>query len=306
MSRKPLAAVIGVVLLSATLVAAQPALDARLSSLEAKVAELQTRVAVLEGAPSATPTPPAPTATASASSAWRLVFDDQFNRAVAPGHLLDGSTDGYHTADGRFAVYKSTWLDTSKNGHYDPSIASIVNGVLDLHLHTAGGYPHVFAMTALPTGATAKGGLVSMRCEVRIRADRMVGFKGVPMCGWADAAMTNDLLLTYGEIDFPESNFDRAPSAFIHRTNASGFGDQAVFPTTVSWQDWHTYTVEWIAGVSVEAFVDGASIGKTTERIPTTAMHANYQFETWTNGVLPDPAVSGHVQIDSIRIWSRA
>jgi hypothetical protein len=32
-------------------------------------------------------------------------------------------------------------------------------------------------------------------------------------------------------------------------------------------------------------------------------MHHNEQFETWTNGKMPKPTVSGHVQIDYIRMW---
>lgn len=274
-------------------------LEPRVAALEAKVADLQTRVAALESSQIPVPTP--------SPSGWTLAFEDTFNdRTTARGHFLDGSPDAYHTADGRYAVYKWGWTDTSGNGSYSPGIIEVANGLLDAYIHTpSDGKHHVAAFTALPSGATPKGGLVSMRCEVRIRADLMVGYKGVPMCGWADAATTNDLLLTYGEIDFPESNFDKPPSAFMHRTNATSFGDQAFFPTTASWQDWHTYATEWRAGESVEFFLDGVSIGKTTERIPTTAMHANFQFETWTNGTIPDSSVAGHVQIDWIRLWSR-
>ena len=80
-----------------------------------------------------------------------------------------------------------------------------------------------------------------------------------------------------------------------------------IFPisarTRASWQDWHVYTLEWRAGVSVEVFLDGRLLGKATKRIPTTPMHHNEQFETWTNGQLPDPTVAGHVQIDYIRMW---
>jgi hypothetical protein len=234
-----------------------------------------------------------------------LVFDDEFDRTVPAGHLLDGSPDGAHTADGRYLVYPSTWVDTSGNGHYDPSIISIADGMLDVELQTRDGHPRVAAFTVLPAGGTANGGLVSARYEIRIRADRMVGFKGVPLL-WADAATSNDLLKRFGEIDYPEGNFDESPAAYIHREKASRFSDQARFRTNASWQDWHVYTLEWRAGVSVDVFLDGRSIGRTTKRIPTTAMHHVQQFETWTNGKLPDPSVSGHVQIDYIRMWVRA
>lgn len=297
--------------------------DARIAALEARVAALEapsptpTPTATPTASPTVAPTPvptpvptpsPTPVPTPSPTPAvpgWTLVFEDTFDRTVLPGHLMDGSPDGFHTADGRYTVYKPTWLDTSKNGHYDPAIASIANGIFDIHIQWLNGAPHVFAMTALPQGGTAKGGLVSARYEIRIRADRMIGYKGVPML-WADAATTNDLLLQYGETDFPESNFDRSPSGYMHRTGATSFSDQFWVGTTVSWQDWHTYAVEWIAGTSVEFFLDGQSIGKTTDRVMTVAAHHNEQFETWTNGVMPDPSVSGHVQIDYIRIWKPA
>ena len=296
--------------LAITLVAAQPSTQptAYDRQQDARIAALESQLA---GQPSAIPSPsPSQSSSPSSAAGWTLAFEDTFDRTVALGHLMDGSPDGYHTADGRYVVYKSSWTDTSHNGHYDPAIASIANGIFDVHLQWLNGAPHVFAMTALPAGSTAKGGLVSMRCEVRIRADRLVGYKGVPMCGWADAATTNDLLLQYGENDFPESNFDQSPAGFMHYTDVQKDAQgkpicpcQDWYPTGVSWQDWHTYVVEWRAGQSVEFFVDGRSIGRSTSRIPTVAMHHNEQFETWTNGVLPDPAVNGHVQIDSIRIW---
>jgi hypothetical protein len=327
------AGTIGVLVLASLLIggSALPNTDARLTALEGRMTKLEARVSVLEGgspaptvapsaiatpAPSLAPTPTAspsstagPSPTSSAAAGWSLVFDDEMDRPVALGHLLDASIDAYHTSDGRYTVYKSGWLDTSKVGHYDPAIASIANGIFDIAIKTAGGYPHVFAMTALPTGSSAKGGLLSMRCEVRIRADLMIGYKGVPMCGWADAATTNDLLLQYGENDFPEANFDQSPAAYMHWTNATAFGQQDWYPTGASWQTWHTYRTDWIGtptGGSVEFSIDGRSIGKSTSRTPVSPMHANFQFETWTNGVVPDPAVTGHVQIDFIHIYSRA
>lgn len=236
---------------------------------------------------------------------WDLVFADEFDRTVAEGHFMDGSTDSYHTADGRYLVFKNGWLDTSQHGTYSQQHIFIQDNMLQIRFLTENGRPRVAALTCLPTGGSAKGGIYGMRTFLRIRADHMQHYKGVPLI-WADAATTNNLLMTYGEIDWPESSFPLLPKAYMHRTNASSLSDQFVFPapTGTRWTDWHDYEIEWIPNTSVEYFIDGVSIGKATSRIPNTPMHFNLQFETALGGEpAPAPSTTGLIQIARVAIW---
>lgn len=257
-----------------------------------------------------------PTESIPAGGNFTLVFDDQFDRTIAEGHFLDGGssyTAGaafYKTADGRYGVFKDGWKDTSTHGRYDPSIISVHDGYLDLHLQTTtksdGTWPRVATLTCLPTGSSAKGGLLGGRMRIVARADLMLHYKGVPLW-WADLATTNILLEQYGEIDWPEASFDAVPHGFMHRTNATSLSDQYVgIPVgSPSWQDWHEYITEWIPGTSVKWFLDGVQVGVTqTSRVPTVPMHFNLQFETALGGEpAPSPSTSGHVQIAEVQVW---
>lgn len=275
---------------------------------------LDTPVVAPPDPPAPPPPPPPPPpgeSTLPDMPGWHLVFYDEYDdRTVIEGHLMDGSTDNYHTSDGRYIVFKSSWTDTSGHGHYDPTVASIHDSMLDIHLHTRDGFPRVFAMTCLPQGGSAKGGVSGpFRRLVRARGDFMVGYKGVPLL-WADLATSNAGLLTYGEIDFPESDYNARPKGYVHHINAGGsnpYGDQDVWstPTGTTWQDWHDYLIDYRPGQFVEFFMDGVSIGKSTSRVPYTAMHANLQFETQLDGgrPIPSPSVDGHVYVDRVAIW---
>ena len=248
------------------LVAAQPSLEPRVAALEAKVADLQARVSALEGS--------------------TLAFSDDF-AAWDPS---------------RYFVYPSTWRDTSGNGTYSPDIISASGGLLNIAIRTENGVRKVAAFCPLPSGSLSnRGDLLGMRVEFRIRADRMLGYKGVPLLWPMSGVWPRD-----GEINWPESTFDKTPSAFMHRQGATASNDQDWYPAPAgtSWQDWHTYAIDWQPGVSAEFFIDGRSIGKSTSRVPNTAMHLVMQFETNLDGYVPDPAVAGRVQIDYLRVWS--
>ena len=258
------------------------------------------------------PPPPENLPALPAGGNFTLVFDDDFeDRTIAEGDFVDGGNpypsgaNFYKTADGLYGVYKDGWQDTSQHGRYDPSIISVHDGYLDLHIQTRDGYPRVAALTVLPTGSTAKGGLLGGRSRIVCRADLMLGYKGVPLW-WPDYATTDAHKMLYGELDGPESDFNLVPRAFSHYINASDPGEQAYFdyPPGTSWQDWHEYITEWIPGVYVKFFMDGDLVGETFTRVPTTPMHFVLQFETsLLPAPIPNPAVSGHVQIAEVQMW---
>jgi hypothetical protein len=226
---------------------------------------------------------------------WNLVFADEFDTAIARGSFAAATA-------GRYFVFPNSWKDTSRNGTYSPEIIAVQNGILDIAIGTVNGVHKVAGFSPLPAGRlSSQGDLLGMRIAFRIRADRMVGYKGVPLL-WP---MSNNWPWD-GEIDFPESSFDGKPMAFMHHQNATLGSDQDWYatPTGTSWQDWHDYVIEWVPGVRADFIIDGVSIGHSINRVPTSAMHLNMQFETQLSGGAPADSVSGNIQIDRLAVWA--
>ncbi len=90
----------------------------------------------------------------------------------------------------------------------------------------------------------------------------------------------------------------------MHRQDGTSGSDQDYYtsPAGTTWQDWHTYVIEWRAGVSCEFFLDGVSIGKSTARVPATPMHLVMQFETQLTAEKPAASTSGYVEIDYLTV----
>ena len=240
-----------------------------------------------------TPTPGASPAAFADLPGWKLVFADEFTTPIARGSFEAATAGKYYVSKG--------WRDTSGNGTYAPEIIAVENGMLDIAMGTYNGVIKVASFSPVPPGSLGRrGDLPGMRVAFRIRADRMVGFKGVPLM-WPLSGLTTD-----GEIDFPESNFDVLPRAYMHRQGATGPSDQDYYftPAGTTWQQWHDVVIEWVPGVRCEFFLDGASIGKSTNRVPSTPMHLSMQFETRLSGGAPDASVFGHVQVDRIAVWA--
>jgi hypothetical protein len=144
------------------------------------------------------------------------------------------------------------------------------------------------------------GDLLGMRYSFSIRADNMPGYKGVPLLWPLSETWPRD-----GEIDAPESDFTAQPAAFMHHQGGTGANDEDYYntPAGINWQDWHTYTIEWVPGVRVDGWIDGVQWIHDTNRIPTTPMHLVMQFETSTDGVVPADATQGYVQIAWLQVW---
>ena len=250
-------------------------------------------------APTATPVP-APTATPAPGSTtlptgdlpgWRMIFNDDFNTAVAKGGW---SASSYST---RWGTYPSTWRDSSGNGTYSPDIISVANGIWDAHIQTVNGVHKVAAIVPKVAGNGEDDQLYG-RYAVRFRADSMRGYKGA----WLLWPQTNTWPRD-GEIDFPEGDFDGRISAYMHKQGATSGSDQDAFSTSATWTTWHTAVTEWTP-TSVKFYLDGVLIGTSTSRIPNTPMHWVIQNETTLSGFEPDDAVQGHVQVDWVAAWA--
>jgi hypothetical protein len=238
-------------------------------------------------------TPTSSTAAPPASTSWKLVFSDEFTNPIARGSFASATAGRYYVSKG--------WKDSSGNGTYSPEIIAVQNGMLDIAIGTYSGVRKVASFSPIPPGSLGpRGDLLGMRVAFRIRADSMAGYKGVPLLWPLSNAWPRD-----GEIDFPESNFDKRPMGYMHRQGATTGSDQDYYytPLGTTWQTWHDAVIEWVPGVRCEFFLDGVSIGRSTNRVPKTAMHLSMQFETQVSGGAPSSTVSGHVQIDRLSVW---
>ena len=208
-------------------------------------------------------------------------------------------TDDFDTWDDtRYRVYPTSYHDTTGHGQYTPDIISADGGNLNISIQTIAGVHAVAAFIPLVPGFT-EGNLPSMRYSFRIRADSMPNYKGVPLL-WPESESSTD-----GEIDGPESDFTDTPQSFVHH-QGGGSQDAYSAPSGTSWQDWHTYTIEWIAGVSVTTYIDGVLWYTDTSSIPENPMHLVMQFETSTSGAMPSDSTSGLVQIAWLAVWTAA
>lgn len=234
---------------------------------------------------------PMPTA---APPGWRRVFADDFLTDVAQGGFASSSYQQ------RWGWYPKPWRDTSGNGAYNPDIISVSGGVLSKNLRTIGGQPQVAAIVPKLQGGTAAHGQLYGRYTVRFRADSIQGFK-VAWLQWPDSEEWDD-----GEIDFPEGDLTGTIGAYHHCANI-GDPERNCFArdTTLSFQNWHTATLEWTPG-RVSFFLDGQQIGTSTEHVPSTSMHWVLQTETRLTGGPPPAAAAGRVQIDWVVAEARA
>lgn len=311
-------------------------LAARVSNLEAALAgkAAETHAHEAYALTGHTHTPPPPAAVFGDLPGWKLDFSDDFtDRTVLRGHWLDGNlgmtAGAIRTADRRYLV--GTWKDTNQKGQYDGAQVEIANGIMDILLETRAWGPNNVVQPVVcvfkPVGASADqntaGYAGPIRLEFRLRADYMPGYKGVPLLwptiDWRTipgATSSDDAKWVYGEVDWPEGDFNKAISAYMHWPNvqkdATGkyiYPWQTVFPAPagVNWQDWHNYAVEFVPNARCDFFLDGVRIGATTQNVPYgSPMRPNMQFETMLGSVYPDPAVKGHVQIDRIGVWKGA
>jgi Glycosyl hydrolases family 16/Bacterial Ig domain len=254
---------------------------------------VDTAPAVVHAGPSGTDAP------AGNLAGWRQIFVDNFTTNVARGSFPDA-------VSGKWGAYPSPWRDTSNKGVYSPKdVVYIANGVLTKDIHTAGGVHKVAALTPKVPGSSSYGQLYG-RYEVRMRTDPLPGYKVAWML-WPDSGTVTTGAVGgggNGEIDYPEGDLYPTDKiwGFVHRQNATSGSDQAWFRIPVNLTGWHTYTIEWSPGL-VRFLLDGAEVGRTTERIPNTPMHWVLQTETSIKVATAD-STRGNVQIDWVAAWA--
>jgi hypothetical protein len=234
-------------------------------------------------------TSPTPTTTSSSPGdlpGWQLEFDEDFTTNVAEGGFLAAYPD--------FTAYPRPWHDTSGRGVYDPSILSVSNGALNIHLHTNAAGEHLVAAPEPLVNNGARDQLYG-RYEMRFRADQLPGYKTAWLL-WPQSDVWSD-----GEIDFPEGDLTGTIKAFNH--HAGDPSKQEAFDTGQTYSAWHDAVTEWSPG-KVSFFLDGRLVGTSTTSVMSTPAHFVLQSETAVDPSVPVPSTSdGDIQLDYFRAW---
>lgn len=215
---------------------------------------------------------------------WHQVFADDFRTDVPVGGFsqCDNVTRSCAAlpaaVQSRWWAYPDGWPDTSKQGVYTPSkTVSIANGLMHLHLYTENGVHLVAAVLPKIPGATgSEGGQLHGRYAIRFEvAHPTAGYK-IAWLLWPDS----EQFPADGEIDFPETPLTGTLGGYVHHMNGASPDDQDTFDTGVPVSSgWHTAVIEWTAA-SVTFQLDGATMGVSTSRTPSTPMHLVIQNET--------------------------
>ena len=233
---------------------------------------------------------------------WKQVFTDDFTSGDVPVGSFPG--DAYKAkwsanyADG--TPDTSAQIQGTNSGYYPSKVLSVKDGMLDMYLHSENGT----AMGAAPApvipgiNPNRPNSLLYGRYSVRFRTDPgLQGFK-IAWLLWPDSGIwPRD-----GEIDYPEGYLT---DTFYGAAHPEGPGPYIsdVISSGATFTSWHIATLEWSPG-RVEFFLDGHSIGVSTNSIPSTPMHYILQTESCLKGC-PAPGVSGHVYVDWVAIWAK-
>lgn len=234
---------------------------------------------------------------------WRRIFEDDFSNPVELGQ--------FPAAAPKWGAYPAFWQGSMNNSYYDaPSTVSIHDGMMDIWCRTKDGRRVTAApIPRLPVDPSVDQSGVdgswsgyytrSARVAVRVKTTPMPGYKTAWLLWPKSDTWPRD-----GEIDFPEGDCKVGAKAlgFMHRQNGANGADQDFFDTGVLYADeeWHTYVIEWVAGVSCQFFCDDKAGPKWTSRVPNTPMRYVLQTETELRGIVPGPDVQGHVYCDWI------
>jgi hypothetical protein len=267
-----------------------------------------------QGQPTVAPANPAvvamPTANlpAPGGGTWTLDGTENFDTLAAMGE--------FEAKYPSFSHYKR-FMDTNNGpGIYDPDILSVkanspgANGnVLDYYLHTGptfnGTTPVTAPRVAAPIWKNYRPYTYG-RFAVRLRCrDNLPKYK-IAFLHWPSSDVWND-----GEIDWPEvseltfgtkpSPANAVPGTFTG-TNMTFVPATRAFAAT-DMQNWHVAVTEWSPGLLVWLW-DGVEVARATgSAVPTVPMRWTLQAETSIPQQLPDPATSGHLEVDWAVAW---
>jgi hypothetical protein len=257
------------------------------------VAALALLGGMLVSAPSRQPAP------AFDLPGWRLVLVEDFDTPVALGDFAD-RYPGWAGYDGLRDTSRRLGRASTASGLYSSATTATVDaGLLDIHVHTAGGVPQVMALTPTPDDRFWEGQRYG-RYAVRFRTDVVPGYKIAWLLWPSDDTWTN------GEIDFPEGALGGEITGNAHDVTGDPRVNAWSITTGRTMGTWHTATIEWVPG-RLTFILDGRSWTTSEPRaLPAVPMRWVLQTETDLSTTAPDPDAQGHVWIDWVAAWSYA
>jgi hypothetical protein len=237
--------------------------------------------------------------TRSVKPGWTYSYGQDFTAAAALGEF-----DTVYGAG--WAGYDCARCDTSRNGSYRPrSVLSVANGLLDMYIHhdpVTGENQAAAPFPQPPAGVHgSRDDYLGMRTAVRFRASNPIQGYKTAWLYWPASWNWNQ-----GEVDFPEGDLDGTIGGYSHEADTGNPSvNTLAFKSDATYADgWHTAVTEWIPGRSVELFLDGVSVGRTTQHVPTAPMKWILQTETGLSGTAPSWSANGHVQVDWLTVES--
>lgn len=275
----------------------------------------------VDDAPVVTPTPtPTPTPTVdpntvmptTAKPGWVYSYGQPFDVPAALGTFGDSAPylgqEGYDCFDCDTAGKNAdSGRPAGQGGSYRPDKSlSVSNGMLDMHLfHEASTGEYVMAAPFPKHPTTGQQGYTGMRTSVRFKAEGNLEGTKTAWLLWPESWSWND-----GEIDFPEGSLDDTIHGFSHEAGPNPSRNTLAVSTNARYTDWHTAVTEWIPKTatspgSVEFFLDGVSIGKTTDSVPSQAMHWTLQTETQIRAEAPPTTLDGRIKIDWLTVETK-
>ena len=180
------------------------------------------------------------------------------------------------------SVYSNSWTSYDDGGKYYKSTISAHDGVMDFTLDGIKGAAGWYG----PRNTLY--GKYSMRLKAVNASDN-----GTAIMLWPTGNNWG-----YGEIDYPEGNFQGNMGLFHHGINCTNCSASDSYNTGVTWVDWHIVSIEWTS-TSVKYYLDNALIKTVTHDIPIN--DHRYTLQVAPNGPSPQP---GHFLIDWVTIYS--
>jgi beta-glucanase (GH16 family) len=235
---------------------------------------------------------------------WRQVFAEDFTEGDVPLGGFPGPIYGTRWSEN----YVDGTPDTAAqnhpkgertSGYYPSKVLSVHDGILDMYLHSENGISMGAAPSPKLGGATQRpyNSQLYGRYSVRFKADALAGYK-LAWLLWPDSKQWPE----DGEIDFPEGDLAKVIYAAFHYVGPDGHHFD-VFRPNATYTSWHTATTEWSPG-RIEFFLDGKSIGVSTQFTPAKPMHYILQTES-CSPACPLPETSGHVSVDWVAMWAK-
>ncbi|MEW1957311.1 glycoside hydrolase family 16 protein [Kineococcus sp. NPDC059986] len=221
---------------------------------------------------------------------WRQVLAEGFDTDLAPGGFPGPAYSAHWAGYDGFPDSSGSFRYATKD------VASVHDGVLDLHTRTQDGTALGAGVVALVNGDGTWGGRSFGRYSVRFRADPGAGW-GAAFLLWSDGDDWHD-----GEIDFAEGmTTATSVDAHNHDLTTPAANALSVF-TPGTWDQWHTATVEWTPQ-AVTFFLDGRRTGSSAT-VPTKPLHLVLQ--TVTGKTVPPADSQAHVLVDWVAAWERS